>query len=130
MIKITDDVDIVQFKTRFSSFDDGLLKSWNADFSDDVASLFVEIECRDEESPSGWSKVAIRLFGLVSLRFYEGPKASYRVLSNGLHITLSENLIGLEFGDLIDAPESFDEVTNSLCHAIGDSIAWEAELLP
>jgi hypothetical protein len=119
--------DLKAWNERFASFNDAVLKSWSVKFAESGSVLEVLTEALDQESPSGWSLVSLRLSSLASLRFCDGPKASYQVLSNGLHTLLDTGCVALEFGDSIDTPESFSELMSSPCHAVGTTLEWDAQ---
>ena len=80
----------------------------------------------DELSPSGWSMVRLRVTGVSSVNFTEGA-TSYLVQSFGLHTLFGPGQIGLEFGDSVEAPDSFSELMRSPCHIVGKSLEWDAQ---
>jgi hypothetical protein len=118
--------DLKAWNERFVSFNDAVLKSWSVKFASIETTLEIEIEAQDQDSPSGWSLIKIRLIGVSSLDFCDGPKTSYRVLSNGLHTLFDTNFVAIEFGRFIDAPESLSELMSSPCHAVANSLEWES----
>ena len=130
MKKLSDHDELTAWSSRFASFNDAVLKSWAVKFAATGAVLEVVIEAQDQESPSGWSLVSLRLCKVTSLRFCDGPKASYQVLSNGLHALLDTGCVALEFGDFIDIPESLTELMSSPCHAVAETLEWGVQPVP
>lgn len=130
MKRLADHDDLAAWNERFLSFNDAVLKSWLVNFTSKTPVLETEIEARDQASPSGWSLVKIRASGVTSLRFFDGPKASYQVLSNGLHTLFDGGCVALEFGDCIDVPESLSELMDSPCHVVAQMLEWEAQPVP
>lgn len=130
MKRLSDYEELTAWNERFVSFNDAVLKSWSVMFALTTPVLETVIEAQDQVSPSGWSLVTIRLSRVSSLRFCDGPKASYQVLSNGLHTLFETGRVGLEFGDSIDAPESFSELMASPCHVVAEALEWEAQFVP
>jgi hypothetical protein len=130
MMKLSPLVELNSWNERFVSFNDAVMKSWAMKFALSAPVLEVVIETQDQDSPSGWSLVTIHLSGVSSLKFCEGPKTSYQVLSNGLHTLFDPVSIGLEFGDFIDAPESFSELMESPCHVVAESLDWDVQFIP
>ncbi len=122
--------ELNSWNDRFVSFNDAVLKSWAVKFALIAPVLEAVIETQDQESSSGWSLVTIRLTGVSSLKFCDGPKASYQVLSNGLHTVFDAGCVGLEFGDSIDTPESLAELMASPCHVLAETLEWEAKSVP
>jgi hypothetical protein len=127
MNRLSDHEELTAWNERFASFNDAVLKKWAVEFTSTTPVLEAVIEAQDRTSPSGWSLVTIRLSGVSSLRFCDEPKASYQVLSNGLHTLLDTGRVALEFGDLIDAPESFSELMASPCHVLAETLEWAAQ---
>lgn len=130
MNRLSDHEALTAWNERFASFNDAVLKSWAVEFSSTTPVLETVIEAQDRSSPSGWSLVTIRLSGVTSLRFCDGPKASYQVLSNGLHTVFDTGCVALEFGDSIDTPESLAELMASPCHVVAETLEWEAQSVP
>jgi hypothetical protein len=130
MRRLSDHESLSAWNERFASFNDAVIKSWSVKFASTGSVLEVLAEAQDQESPSGWSLVSLRLSGVTSLRFCDGPKASYQVLSNGLHTLLDTGRVALEFGDCIDTPESLSELMASPCHAVAETLEWEAQPVP
>ena len=114
---------------RFWSFYDSVVRSWAADFAQATKILVLTIEAQDRESPSGWSLLTLRLSGVSSVRLSEGPKASYLVLSNGLHALFAVGCVGLEFGDFDDAPKTILELMQSPFHVVAESLDWDARFI-
>ena len=88
------------------------------------------IETQDIESQTGFSRVTIRVSGINSVRFVDGPKTSYVRMSNGLYALFEQDQVGLEFGDFVDAPTSLSELMRSPVHAVGGTLEWDAQPMP
>ena len=129
MKRLADHDSLTAWHKRFASFNDAVLKSWSVNFASTVPVWETELEAQDQESPSGWSLVRIRASGVTSVRFCDGPKASYQVLSSGLHTLFDGGRVALEFGNFIDAPESLSELIGSQCHVVGEMLEWEAQAI-
>lgn len=121
--------DIADVLDRFRSFNDGVVRSVIVRYESGGTVVDLEVAAKDRDSASGWSLVRLRLSGASSVCYKDGARASYQVLSNGLHFLLGENTVAIEFGDLIDEPESFDEVGVSPCHVIAKVAEWVASPL-
>jgi hypothetical protein len=119
--------DLASWRLRFESFSDAVIKRWLVAFDRGSPVLESVIEAQDQCSPTGWSFVTIRLSGVSSLRLSEGPKASYQVLSNGLHVVFDAARVGVDFGHSIDTPDSLSVVMTSPCHAVAVALEWESD---
>jgi hypothetical protein len=119
--------ELAAWNERFASFNDAVLKSWSVKLASTKSVFEAQLEAKDQASPSGWSLVNLRASGVTSVQFCDGPRASYRVLSNGLHTLFDAGRIALEFGDFTDVPESFSELMNSPCHVVAEILEWEAQ---
>lgn len=127
MMKLLKPEQLNSWTQRFISFNDAVLKAWCVEYTPTSTILDIRLETQDIESPSGWSQVKFRLFDVFSMKYADGPKATYQVLSNGLHILFESDQIALEFGNFIDSPESFSELVLSPCHVVAEKLEWGVE---
>ncbi|WP_316359223.1 hypothetical protein [Devosia sp.] len=119
------------WEARFTHFYDAMLRGWAVDLPyPGVKALTVVIETQDSESQTGFSRVTIRVSGINSVRFVDGPKTSYVRMSNGLYALFEQDQVGLEFGDFVDAPTSLSELMRSPVHAVGGTLEWDAQPMP
>ncbi|TVP76010.1 MAG: hypothetical protein EA353_12810 [Puniceicoccaceae bacterium] len=130
MIKLINHEGLKLWNDRFAKFNDAVLKSVSVNFTSVSPVFEMVLEAQDQESSTGWSLVTIRLSKVTSLRFCDGPRSSYQVLSNGLHTLLEGETFALELGDFIDDPESLSELMVSPCHVVGEILEWDAQRWP
>jgi hypothetical protein len=109
---------------RFSSFYDSVIVGWLFEYKD-KKTLSVTLELPDEISPSGWSRVILKLDDVKSMSCCDTDKASYQVLYGALHVLQEQNLIALDFGYFDDPPESLKELVTSPCHVVAKSLEWD-----
>ena len=111
---------------RFSCFYDGVLENFAVDFECSPAAALIVFRTQDRASPSGWSRVTLRLPGVTSLRLQEGPRSTNRVIFGGLHVLFDANQVALEW-ELLDPPASLSELMTSECNVVADSLEWDAQ---
>lgn len=120
--------EVAAWNERFCTFNDAVLRKWSVDFSKPKKTLEIVIEAQDTQiGTSGWSLVTLRLKGVMSLKYKDGSKISYQVLSNGLHTLFESGNVGIELGDFVETPASFSELMTSPCHAIAGLIEWDVK---
>jgi hypothetical protein len=121
-------LEVQKFKERFCSFYDSIIRAVTVEFRNvkSVAKVTVTLSARDLETDSNdnWVNVTIKVSGVSELAFYESPKESYQVLSNGLHILNFENLMCFDFGYHIDEPNNIAEFRESKFYVIGEEFEW------
>jgi hypothetical protein len=112
---------------RFHRFDDGVLQSIEVSYETfGTKKLIVLLDCQDLlDVDAGWRSVRIVLHNLFEYRFSETERTSAQVLSSGIHVIEVGGSVGIELGDLIDAPKVLDELRRSSLFGIGEKITIE-----
>ena len=113
---------------RFSCFYDGVLENFAVDFECSPAVALIVFGTQDQASPSGWSRVTLRLLGVTSLRLQEGPRSTNRVIFGGLHVLFDDSQVAVEWR-LLDPPASLLELTTSECNVVANSLEWDAQYM-
>ena len=127
-MKLLQPEECTDWDARFCFFYDGVLESFTVDFEHSPSVALIVFRTQDQNSPSGWSRVTLRLSGVTSLRFQEGPRSSNRVIFGGLHVLFDDNQVALEW-ELLDPPSSLSEVMTSECYVVAESLEWDAQHL-
>ena len=125
--------ELSEFLERFSSFEDCLLRKVEIVYQRDATrSVSVWIEARDyyDKEKEVWVCVHIRLKGAQDYCFADQFNVTAEVLSNGLHFLWLGEKIGVDFGSLLDQPESLEELKTSTMFAIGEMLEWQVEPYP
>lgn len=114
---------------RFHGFDDALIESIEISFEKSgFRRLVILLACRDWQDIGGaWSRVKVSVSQLIEYRFFEAARTSMQVLVNGLHFFEEAGIVGIELGDLVDAPTSMEELHESQLYAVG--LTFELEIL-
>ncbi len=121
-------VDSLQyFLDRFLTFHDAVLRSCTVLLSTQSNTLSCDIciEAQDDESPSGWSTVTLRLHGLKVIHF-DRRSSGIEVLSFGLQVFFLSDTVRV-YLDPDPIHEAMLELHDSLAYVIGTSLEWKAE---
>ena len=116
---------------RFYRFADGVIRSIKLSYSDDGSKhAEIVVACRDSEATvnEGWVAVSLIVRGVKEFRACEGPKTTLQVLSDGMHICVYDDIVGLEFGGAFEPPSSISELRKSDAFAIGTEVEIEVGL--
>jgi hypothetical protein len=120
---------INEFRERFFSFSDAVIRSVDLRFRNSSGFSFVKvtISSRDRETRNddGWVNVIIEVQDVSELRMTENQKESYQVLSNGIYVVKMNDLFYIEFGSCIDEPSDVDEVRQSRFYVAGREVHWK-----
>jgi hypothetical protein len=122
---------IEQLFERFSKFEDGLLQAVSLVYDDSgERHLEVVLRARDWQSKvDAWATIRLRLRRVESFSFQEDNRTTMQVLSNGLHLLVLGERVAVEFGTLVDPPQSLQEISQSPHHAIALEIDASLEEL-
>lgn len=115
------------FLSRFYSFYDSVIRRIELTYEPDGSRiLIVSIAVRDstQDANEGWVCVNFRLMGVSELGIRERANQTLQVLCNGLHLRWFGPSLGIDFGTLIDPPESMDELRMSDFFAASASASW------
>ena len=119
------------FLERFNKFRDSVIRGVHIRFRNpaEVSSISVEISTRDRESSETgeWRNVVLIVEDVSEFSFQESSKASYQVISDGLNILQSDDLIYIDFGHFSDPPDRAVEIRNSPARIIGKHLSWRVE---
>lgn len=118
------------FRHRFHSFNDGVLRSLLITYSPNGqrgVEFLIAVQDAEETTTDGWVCVRLRVLNVEEFRFTDHANTNAAVLSNGIHICPFDGLIGLEFGDFADPPQSLMELQSSAFFAVGSSVEWSVE---
>ena len=117
------------FLARFCTFYDAVLRSCSAFVSKEgKLSCDICIEAQDDESPSGWSNVTLRLHGLKIVHL-DRQVSGIEVLSFGLQVYFLQDTVRV-YLDPDPIHENMLELHDSLAYVIGQSLEWKAEVYP
>lgn len=118
------------FLDRFLTFYDAVLRSCAMEVSTHTNKLSCDIciEAQDDESPSGWSTVTLRLHGLKIVHL-DRQASGIEVLSFGLQVFFLHDTVRV-YLDPDPVHESMLELRDSLAYVIGTSLQWKAEFYP
>lgn len=111
--------NIDHIRSRFIGFNDGVIQKIAISYGENGAMVDIEVQAKDLEAAGGWSLVKIGLSECHQIKFVENPRASYQVLSNGIHFILESSWVGVELGHFVDPPDSMPELETSPCCAVG-----------
>lgn len=118
------------FLARFASFSDSLLRRLEIKYEETgQRTVFVWVAARDLKGAQSDSWVCIR-FAISSAQdfcFSESARTTAQVISHGIHIGWFGDVVGLDFGHLIDPPKSLKELALSKFFVTGTSVDWSVE---
>jgi hypothetical protein len=117
------------FMDRFCNFYDSVLRLCTMSVSTKgKLSCDVRLEAQDDQSPSGWSNVTIRVHGFKYVHL-DRQRSGIEVLSFGLQVFFLDDTVRVYLdGDPVR--EKMLELDESLAVVIGASVQWEAEHIP
>lgn len=123
------------FRSRFYSFDDGILRSFEVRVPEgEGLSVVVLIATQDSTRPKDdfWVCVRFVVKGVESFCFADANSPDNRrtysgVLSSGMHVCWFGDTVGLELGDFIDPPRDMAELKTSKLFVVGRSVEWTVE---
>lgn len=124
-MKLLQHEEYSDWDARFNCFHDGVLESFAVDFEWSPSVALIVFRTKDQVSPSGWSRVTLRLAGVTSLKLQEGPRSTNRVIVGGLHVLFEDGQVAVEW-ELDDPPASLSELMTSECNVVADSLEWDA----
>lgn len=113
---------------RFYDFADGVIRSVCLTYLNDGSKdAEIVVACRDSEGTSdeGWVVVTLHVRGLMEFKAMEGPRTTLQVLSDGLHVCVYDELVGIEFGGTFEPSPSIAELRKSDGFAIGKEVKIE-----
>lgn len=117
-----------KFLERFNFFYDSVIRSVRVWFRNENSStkLSITISTRDKESyaDGGWVNVNIEISEVTEFNIAESSRESYQVISDGLHILQSEDLLFFDFGFHTDTPEVSEEFKKSKFYVVGKNLTW------
>ena len=109
---------------RFTYFQDSLLRSVSIKYAEDGRKNGeVVIYTRDYiDGAEVWGTVTILVANVSSYRFQEAVNTTAVVISTGAHLVDFDGKEGVELGDILDAPESLEELFFSDLFILGDRV--------
>ena len=127
--RITTNEEYLQFLDRFYQFYDSVFRSISIHFlSDGTQTIDLVVSTRDsllEDDDEGWVCIVITIEKVKETLISKKPKTSIQVISQGIHLAIYENLVGMEFGGAIDPPSSLDVLRQSEAYILGENILFE-----
>ncbi len=129
MNTLTED-STASFLERFYSFHDAVLRTIDVGYSEDgTKAVAITIATRDanEQDNDGWVSVVLRLEQVSEYSFREEANQGLQVLSDGIHVLWFENHFGVDFGWLMDEPDSLAELRTSKAYACAQAATWSVE---
>lgn len=123
--------NIKSFLEKFDSFNDCLFLKVEIiyEMGPPSRSLSVWIYARDytEKNDDLWVRVHLLIKRVGDYCISDRARETNIVLNNGIHILWSGSLVGLDFGQFVDQPESMEELQKSSVFVIGESLEWQIE---
>jgi hypothetical protein len=99
---------------------------------DESGTKFVEmiVATRDSESDvnDGWVCVRIVVQDVYEFGVRESERTTIQVLSQGVHVLLEGNRVGVEFGGAVDRPASIESFHSSDGYVIGREVEFYVEV--
>lgn len=114
------------FLERFCRFDDAVLRSCNTNFACRDQYCDLEFETPDNDSPSGWSLVTIRVFGIRRILF--DLRSAVYVISFGLQIFYVGDAVRVYIDPHPNGEEMLD-LSESSAYVVGTSLQWESRFI-
>lgn len=124
---ILDKVTTDLFLERFNSFYDAVLRRVEISFlRNGERCVSVWIEAADSQSMEGdqWVCVRLTVSGVKDFCLSQTENSSSNVLSDGIHLSWFDGILGLDLGHFSDAPASIEEQRLSKVFIAGAKIDW------
>lgn len=112
--------------SNFSNFEDSLIKQITIEYTKEGEknfSILLYAKYLFKENSNLWKEAEIVIHNVATYRLHEPLQTTAQVISNGIHRVYFNGLIGLEFGDFADPPETLEELFSSNSFVIGKSIS-------
>ena len=103
-MKTLESDEIADFLARFSNFYDAVLHEFSCKPGAQT-SCELNFEAKDEQAPSGWSRVTIRLENVTSWKFAAPTNCAFYIMSQGVHLLHRDELFYLDVNELYDSSE-------------------------
>ena len=120
--------NIEKFLARFYSFNDAVIVKIDIKFRHLSLPTVINVllSTRDAESnvENEWVNVSLTVKDVTAFRFMESTKASFQVLSDGIHIAILDESIFIDFGDFDELPTDFNELESSRYFVKGRDFKW------
>lgn len=120
--------DISRLLARFHEFSDAVLRSIVVLFEDDgTRRMDISIATRDAETVEndGWVCVMLSVDGISEMSVRERARTSLQVISDGIHISMYDQEIGIEFGGAIEAPDTIENLRGSDVYVLGGTLSFD-----
>ena len=114
----------LDFLSRFSDFEDSVLRSANVSLWPDDKRCELLIQAPDRESPSGWSNLTLRVLGVKCVHL-DRSRYGVEVLGFGLQVFFRADAVYL-FLDASYEREVMPELSSNAAFVTGEGVEWEA----
>ncbi len=130
MTTVIDQQNMEQFLARFNGFMDSVVRSISLWYGKDGSkNVEIRVSARDSQASDneGWVCAVIRAGRVREMGVRESDRTSNQVLGDGLHMSMMGDLLALEFGGAVEAPESIEEYRESDAYVIAAEAVLSTE---
>ncbi len=120
--------DFERLLNRFYGFSDGVIRGIRLRYQDDgTRNGELEVACRDSEATEngGWVSVRLLIRNVQEFTVRERSDTTLQVLSEGLHIRVANDGVGIEFGGTLEFMELTSDLRKSDAFIVGEEIEIE-----
>lgn len=120
--------DFKQCLERFYEFADAEIRSITIRFDKDgTRSIDISVSARDSmaQESDDWVCITLSIDLVLEMAVQEHFHTTIQVLNQGIHISMFDGKVGIEFGGEVDSPETLAELRKSNAFAVGDTLSIE-----
>jgi hypothetical protein len=87
--------------------------------------IIVATRDSEQNENEGWVCVRITVHNVLEFGLRERPSSTLQVMSQGVHLRVFDDGVGVEFGGAIEAPQSHHELQSSDAFVFGEAVGFE-----
>lgn len=128
MKQIVNEKEFTPFLERFNNFYDSNIQSVTYSFNKGGSSkVDISILANDLLNPDakGWTCVVVSLDQLSEMTIIQSKNIPLMSIANGIHLSVIDGEIALEFGGHYEQPENPEEFRKADAYAIGKTLSFE-----
>lgn len=116
--------DIDAIHTRFWNFYDGVVCGIEIALRGGPPSCEIEIQCKDRDSLSGWSRLRLRVNAVSRFRF-ELDRTTFEVLSSGIQFVWQQGVVYVVLDAFPDDGNGLPDLRTNTAYVAGESCEFE-----
>jgi|GEM_PF-5640128 len=114
---------VALFHERFADFYDGVVRKVELEVGVPSRACKIEVQCKDRDSRSGWSRVTFSVRGMKEFRFELG-RTTFEVLSGGVQIDWQEDRVYVVLDAYPDDGPGLPDLAKNTAYVVGEDCEW------